>query len=109
MPLLHNPTLARLQVNTPPFSGVVTTGAIQNQTHAVPEFRRWLISERTDFWCASAGASLGLLAALVLILLWGDRELDWIDLVFSELHLGATYDAVIRRRLWRRLPVDVLL
>ena len=31
------------------------------------------------------------------------------DLLLSELHLGATYDAIVRRRLWRRMPVDVLL
>jgi hypothetical protein len=29
--------------------------------------------------------------------------------VLSELHLGATYDAVIRRRLWRHRRADVLL
>jgi len=70
--------------------------------------RRWLISSRADFWFASGGASAGLLAALVLIVFWGDRELDWLDLVLSELHLGATYDAVLRRRLWRRMPGDVI-
>src|SRR5262245_38932446 len=83
--------------------------AIPNQAHAKPKERHWLISERADFWFASGGASLGLLSALALMLLWGDRELDWLDLVFSELHLGATYDAIIRRRLWRRMPADVLL
>src|SRR5262249_44560616 len=40
--------------------------------------------------------------------LHGDREVDAIDFVLSEFHLGATYDAVIRRRLWRRMPADVL-
>ena len=44
-----------------------------------------------------------------LVLLWhGDRELDTADLLLSELHLGATYDAIVRRRLWRRMPFDVL-
>ena len=71
--------------------------------------RRWLISQRVDFWFASAGASGGLLAAFALIAFIGDRELDWLDLVLSELHLGATYDAIVRRRLWRRLPIDVLV
>ena len=71
--------------------------------------RHWLISPRADFCFASAGASGGLLAALALIVLYGDRELDWLDLILSELHLGATYDAIIRRRLWRRLPADVLV
>lgn len=80
----------------------------QNHTHAVKP-RRWLISQRADFWFASGGASGGLLAALALIVVCGDREIDWLDLVLSELHLGATYDAIMRRRLWRRLPVDVLV
>src|SRR4029453_1836190 len=95
-------------LDAPP-SRVNATDALSNQTDAVPKLRRWLISERADFWFASAGASGGLLAALVLILLWGEREIDWLDLVFSELHLGATYEAIIRRRLWRRMPADVLL
>ena len=83
--------------------------ALSNQTRAMSEPRRWLISERADFWLASAGASGGLLAAVALIFLCGDRAIDWLDLVLSELHLGATYDAIARRRLWRRLPVDVLV
>src|SRR5262245_23055606 len=109
MSVLHDSTAATLQLNSPPLPWVGATDATPSQNHAVSKPRSWLISERADFWFASAGASGGLLAALVLILLWGDRDLDWIDLVFSELHLGATYDAVIRRRLWRRMPADVLL
>ena len=50
-----------------------------------------------------------MLAALAVIALYGDRELDWLDLVFSELHLGATYGAIVRRRLWRHRQVDVLV
>jgi hypothetical protein len=69
----------------------------------------WLFSRRADFWLAGGGASLGILAAMGLTLLRGDRELDAIDFVLSEFHLGATYHAVIQRRLWRRLPVDVLV
>jgi hypothetical protein len=69
----------------------------------------WLISERADFWVASAGGA-SLLVAMGLVLLWhGPRELDAIDLLLSELHLGATYDAIVRRRLWRRMPLDVLV
>src|SRR5262245_27080466 len=108
MPVLHELTMPTFQVDAQ-VSRLHDARAIPNQTHAVSTLRQWLISERADFLFASAGASLGLLAALVLILLWGDRELDWFDLVFSELHLGATYDAIIRRRLWRRMPADVLL
>ena len=107
MPVLHDPTAATLQVDAT-LSWVSAAGALPNQTHVVKP-RRWLISERSDFWFASGGAASGLLAALALIALYGDRELDWLDLVLSELHLGATYDAIIRRRLWRRMPADVLL
>lgn len=68
----------------------------------------WLISPRADFWFASAGASLGVLAALLVLLCHGERELDAVDLILSELHLGATYSAVIQRKLWRRLPLEVV-
>jgi hypothetical protein len=74
-----------------------------------PEQRRWLLSPRADFWFASAGASAGLLAAVLLVLWHGDWEIDAIDLLLSEFHLGATYHTVIQRRLWQRLPLDVLL
>lgn len=69
----------------------------------------WLFSRRADFWLACGGASIGLLAAILLILLRGDRELDAIDFVLAELHLGATYDAILRRRLWHHRQFDVLL
>jgi hypothetical protein len=73
---------------------------------APPEL--WLVSERADFWVVSAGGA-SLLIVMALVLLWhGDRELDAADLLLSELHLGATYDAIVRRRLWRRMPLDVL-
>jgi hypothetical protein len=68
----------------------------------------WLISETADFWVACAGGA-SLLVAMALALLWlGDRELSAADLLLSELHLGATYDAVWRGRLWRRMPFDVV-
>jgi len=107
MSVLDDPMATSLQGYAPP-SWVSAAGALPNQTQAVKP-RRWLISQRADFWFASGGASAGLLAALALIVLCGDRELDWLDLVLSELHLGATYDAIMRRRLWRRLSVDVLV
>jgi hypothetical protein len=71
--------------------------------------RFWLVSRGADFWLASGGASAALLAAMLAITLYGDRELDTLDFVLSEFHLGATYYTVLHRRLWRRLPVDVLL
>jgi hypothetical protein len=49
------------------------------------------------------------LIVLALALLWrGDRELSAADVLLGELHLGATYDAIVRRRLWRRMPFEVL-
>ena len=78
------------------------------QANVTPK-RVWLLSPCLDFWLASAGASGGLLAAILMILWHGDREIDAFDFVLSEFHLGATYHAVMQRRLWRRMPIDVLL
>ena len=75
----------------------------------VAEQRHWLLSRRADFWLACGGASVALLAAMFVILWRGDRELDGLDFVLSEFHLGATYGAIIRRRLWRYRQVDVVL
>jgi hypothetical protein len=77
------------------------------EKHSSSERRLWLFSPRADFWLASGGASVGLLAAILVILWHGDREIDGLDFVLSELHLGATYGAIVRRRLWRQ--VDVVL
>src|SRR5262245_31722099 len=68
----------------------------------------WLLSERADFWGASAGCG-ALLIVLALALAWrGDHELSAADILLGELHLGATYAAILRRGLWRRMPIDVL-
>ena len=68
----------------------------------------WLFSERADFWVAAAGGG-ALLMVMALVLHWyGDRELSATDVLLGELHLGATYDAIVRRGLWRRMPLDVL-
>lgn len=83
--------------------------ATSAETYSVPEQRAWFFSRRADFWLASGGAAVGLLAATLVIFWHGDRELDALDFVLSEFHLGATYDAIIRRRLWRQRRVDVLL
>jgi hypothetical protein len=80
-----------------------------NSNIPVSERCPWLFSRRADFWLACGGAPVGLVAAMVLIFLHGDRELDALDFVLSEFHLGATYDAVIRRRLWRHRQVDVVV
>jgi hypothetical protein len=75
----------------------------------VPRPDAWLIGRRSDFWVASAGGA-SLLIVMGLVLLWhGDRELDAADLLLSELHLGATYGVIVSRRLWRRMPVDILV
>jgi hypothetical protein len=82
---------------------------IPPRTHASAQQFVWLFSRRVDFWLASAGASAAIAAAVLVVLWHGDREIDALDFVLSELHLGATYQAVITRRLWRRLPVEVLV
>ena len=69
----------------------------------------WLYSRRADFWLLCGGASVGLIAAMLVIYWHGDREIDALDFVLSEFHLGATYDAIIRRRLWHRRRIDILL
>jgi hypothetical protein len=68
----------------------------------------WLIGRTADFWLACAGSGLVLLAFAIVLDVVGDRQLVTADLLLGELHLGATYDAVVRRRLWRRMPLDVL-
>ena len=69
----------------------------------------WLISARADFWVACAGGASLLVAMGSTLLLIGDRQLSATDLLLSELHLGATYGAIPRRRLWRRMPLEVLV
>jgi hypothetical protein len=71
--------------------------------------KHWLWSARADFWFACAGGSLWLLALLAVLHFRGWRELDTADFLLAELHLGATFDAVVRRRLWRALPWDVVV
>ena len=69
----------------------------------------WLLSEAGDFWVACAGGGV-LLAVLLLVLYWcGDRELSTADILLAELHLGATFDAIARGQLWRRMPLEVVV
>jgi hypothetical protein len=71
--------------------------------------KTWLLSEAADFWIVCAGGGI-LLIVLALALHWcGDRELSAADVLLGELHLGATYDAVARGRLWRRMPFEVIV
>jgi len=53
------------------------------ETHPSFERRLWLFSRRADFWLVCGGASTAILAAVALILLRGDRELDALDFVLS--------------------------
>ena len=68
----------------------------------------WLLSERADFWVVSAGCGALLIVIALVLFSRGDRELSTADVLLGELHLGATYEAIVRRRLWRRMPLDVL-
>lgn len=81
---------------------------MSTQAQCASDPRPWLFSRRADFWLAGGGASTAILAAVALIFFRGDHELDAADFVLSEFHLGATYDAVLRRRLWRDRQNDVL-
>ena len=74
-----------------------------------PDEALWLFSRRADFWLLCGGASVGLIATILVIYWHGDREIDPLDFILSEFHLGATYDAIIRRRLWHRRRIDILL
>jgi len=69
----------------------------------------WLYSDAGDFWLVCAGGGV-LIVVLVLLLYWcGEWELGTADILLAELHLGATYDAVARGQLWRRMPFDVVV
>jgi hypothetical protein len=72
------------------------------------EAPRWLMSRLADFWLVCAGGGVGLLVVAGALVWRGDWELSLADLLLSELHLGATYGVIVRRRLWQRMPVDVV-
>ena len=71
--------------------------------------KMWLLSEAGDFWIVCAGGGILLLVLALVLHWWGDRELSTADIILGELHLGATYDAVVRGRLWRRMPLEVVV
>src|ERR1041385_8256716 len=78
------------------------------KTKSASDEALWLFSRRGDFWLICGGASVGLIAAILVIHWRGDREIDALDFVLSEFHLGATYDAIMRRRLWRARPIEII-
>jgi hypothetical protein len=87
---------------------VAMTGAVLEWSDVRAEPRSWLVGRTLDLWLACAGGGV-LLLLVALVLHWhGDRELSTADVLLGELHLGATYDAVVRGRLWRRMPLEVL-
>lgn len=79
------------------------------ERHSSSKQLLWLFSRRADLWLLCGGASVALIAALVVIYWHGDREIDALDFVFSEFHLGATYDAIVRRRLWRARRIEIVV
>jgi hypothetical protein len=70
--------------------------------------RVWLLSPTADFWFVCAGGGLLLVLLAVALQSFGERELSAADIILGELHLGATYDAIVRRRLWR-MRFDVIV
>ena len=87
---------------------VAMAGTVLEWSDVRDEPRAWLVGRTLDLWLACAGGGVVLLL-VALVLHWhGDRELSTTDLLLGELHLGATYDAVVRGRLWRRMPLEVL-
>jgi hypothetical protein len=69
----------------------------------------WLLSRAGDFWFACAGGGVALIVLALALHWYGDREFSAADILLGELHLGATYDAVIRNRLWKRMQLEVLV
>ena len=69
----------------------------------------WLWSKAGDFWLACAGGGLLLVVFALVLHSIGEREMSAADIILGELHLGATYDAIVRRRLWQRMQLEVIL
>ena len=74
----------------------------------VRDDRTWLLSPAGDFWLICAGGGLVLVALALVLHYCGDAQLSMADIVLGELHLGATYGALGRGRLWRRMPIEVV-
>ena len=71
--------------------------------------RAWLISASADFWLVCAGGGLVLIILALVLHTFGDAQLALADILLGELHLGATYGAIAQGRLWRRMPLDVVV
>ena len=71
--------------------------------------RAWLISASADFWLVCAGGGLVLIVLTLVLHYVGDAQLSLADILLGELHLGATYGVIAQRRLWRRMPLDVVV
>ena len=69
----------------------------------------WLLSRTGDFWFACAGGGTLLVVLALLLYAAGDHELSTADIILGELHLGATYGAIVGNRLWRRMQVEVIV
>lgn len=66
-----------------------------------------LISEKWDALLITKGGVLWICLLTLWLFMRGDRELNIMDLVLSEFHLGATYDSILRRKLYKTLPWDI--
>src|SRR5262245_19301723 len=96
-------------MSAPLANSVVLDLATLNAAPRAPSVgkQHWLISGPADFWLISAGGGAMLLLLTAVLVLHGDHELGIGDLILGELHLGATYGSIARRRLWRRMPVEI--
>lgn len=68
----------------------------------------WLINKELDSVLVTKGSVIWVCVLSLVLFVRGDSELDIIDLVLSEFHLGATYDAIIRRKLYKTIPWEIL-
>ena len=69
----------------------------------------WLLSAAGDFWLVCAGSGIVLAILALVLLAYGDAQLATADILLGELHLGATYGAVVAGRLWRRMRFEILV
>ena len=80
-----------------------------SDSHAAARDDTWLVSKAGDFWFACAGGGIVLVVLAGLLYAVGDSELSTADILLGELHLGATYGAIMGSRLWRRMQIEVIV